>query len=132
VTHHLAPGPGARGHQRPRVELPRNPVVKAVLVGAVGFSGLFSLAMCVGMMAFLGWVFFRMFEDNLAAGLAVTLVMALVIGVPSYFAARLGLRMGRQLRDFPQEYRRRVKAKSELPIQPGPPGGSDLGLRRTD
>ena len=126
MTHHLERGPGAREARKLRVELPRNPLVKAVFIAAVGLSGLFSLAMCAAMMAFLGWVFFGMFEDDLATGLVVVLMTAAVVGVSAYIGLRIGLKMRRQSENFLQEYRQRMKAKSELPAQPDRQGGSDV------
>ena len=126
MTHHLAPGSGARQNQRPRVELPRNALVRAVFVGAVAFSGLFSLAMAAAMLAFVGWVFFRIFDDNLAGGLAVTLITVLGVGVSGYIGLRVGLKMRRESENFLQEYRQRMKAKSELRAQPDRQGGSDV------
>ena len=126
VTHHLVRGPGAREGQRPRFQLPQNPLVRAVFVGALGLSGLFSLAMCAAMMAFLGWVFFRMFEDDLASGLVVAVLTVLCVGVSGYIGLRVGLKMRRQSENFLQEYRQRQKAKTELPRQPDPQRGNDL------
>ena len=113
MNDHLERGPGARHNPRPRLELPRNPLVRAVFVGAVGLSGLFSLAMCAAMMAFLGWVFFGMFEDDLATGLVVVLMTAAVVGVSAYIGLRIGLKMRRQSEDFLREYHERMRTRRE-------------------
>jgi hypothetical protein len=73
-----------------------------------------------------------MFEDDLATGLVVVLMTAVVVGVSAYIGLRIGLKMRRQSENLLQEYRRRMKARSELPTEPGPPSGSDLGPERTD
>ena len=96
----------------------RSRLVRAILI----FSALPSIALLVGLLAFIAWRIFALLDEDFSAGVVVVLPSLAVVGVSAYVGLRIGRKLQRRSTAFLRGYRAKREREGQSPEDddPGP------------